>query len=83
VQYPKLNASFIGDLTHQPAQSVDLANHLSLGCAPNSWVATLASYSLRIRGQQSGFAAEFSTGVAGFDPSVPATYYYNVKTFCT
>jgi hypothetical protein len=81
VQQSKLNADSIGNFAHDAAQSVDLADQMSLGHAAHGWIAAHLRNQVEVHGDDGGLEAHARRGHGRFASSVSCADYNHVVLF--
>ena len=81
VEQAELDADGVGDLGHDAAEGIDLANDVSLGNAADGGVAAHLGDEIGIESEQGGAQAHACSGHGGFAAGVTGSDYGNVELF--
>ena len=81
VEEAELDAGGVGDLAHDAAKGVDLADEMAFGDAADGWVAAHLGDEVEVEGEDGRAEAHARGGHGGFAACVAGAYYDYVELF--
>jgi hypothetical protein len=77
----ELDADGVGDLAHDPAEGVYLADKMTLGHAANGGIAAHLGNEVEVHGDEGGFEAHARRGHGRLAAGVPGTHDHHIVLF--